>query len=208
MGVTGTAHDTTGSEDFRRFAGAAAFAAGVGSFAYAISFLVFLHHATRGTKITLSLLLLLGGLATTAVLLAVYERVRDVDATFALWALVLGEVGAVTSALHGGYDLAVEIRHLQAPNLEPVDPRGLGTFGLLALSLLAFSVLGRRAVGYPRGLAWLGLASAVGLALLYSGRMSLFNPHRSVLLALLVLVGFALNPLWYLWTGWWLSRRA
>jgi hypothetical protein len=194
------------SPTFQRFAGFAAIGAGVGSVAYAISFLIFLDDASRGTKITISLLLLLGGLATTAVLLAVYERVRPVDATCAAWALILGEVGALTSALHGGYDLAVAIRRLRVPNLEPVDPRGLGTFGFIALSLLVFSFLGLRADGFPRGLAYTGFGAAVGLALLYSGRMSLFNPHRTALLSLLIIIGFVLNPLWYLWTGWWLTR--
>ena len=196
------------STAYQRFGGYAAIIAGIGSIGYAISFLVFLHHGTRGTKITISLLLLLGGLATTAVLLAIYDRLRSVDRIFAIWALVLGEVGALTSALHGGYDLAVEIRRLPVPNLEPVDPRGLGTFGFIALSLFVFSLLGLRAGEYPRPLALLGLVAAVGLAFLYSGRMSLFNPHRPVLLGLLVLVGFVLNPLWYLWTGWWLTRTA
>ena len=42
----------------------------------------------------------------TAVLVGLYECVKPTDASFSLWALLLGLAGGLGAALHGGYDLA------------------------------------------------------------------------------------------------------
>ena len=47
-----------------------------------------------------------GGLFATAALTAVYSRLKETDATFALWALLLSIAGAFGAIIHGGYDLA------------------------------------------------------------------------------------------------------
>jgi hypothetical protein len=192
---------------FQRFASCAAIAAGGGGVAYGIAFLLFLHNGSRSSKIAISLLLLLGGLATSAVLVGLYEWLRDVDGVFALWALILGQVGAVASALHGGFDLARAIRHLSFPDVDAVDPRGLATFGFTGVAIGILAWLMTRDRRFPRGLGRLGLGAAAGLVLLYLGRISLFNPHRPLLLVLLVIMGFVANPAWYLWVGIHLMRR-
>jgi hypothetical protein len=181
----------------------------VGGIAYAIAFLVFLHNASRGAKITNSLLLLIGGLATTAVLLALYESLRDIDPLFALWGLILGVAGAVGSSLHGGFDLAVAIRRLKSPDVSQVDARGLATFGFTALGVAVLSWLMTRDRRFPTGLGRLGLVAAAALLLVYLGRISLYNPHRPVLLVLLVIAGFIVTPAWYIWVGWqlWSTRE-
>src|SRR5437762_5245288 len=113
---------------FDQFAGVCAILAGAVGFLYAIAFVVLKNPTLY------SLCLLLGGLFTSAVVVALYERLRASDAAFAAWAAVLGLVGALGAALHGGYDLANAINPpngdpLSAANLpSQVDPRGLLTF--------------------------------------------------------------------------------
>lgn len=186
---------------FQKFAGTLAIAAGVGGIAYAIAFLVFLYDGSRGSKGAISLLLLLGGLATSAVLVALYDFVRDVDPLFALWGLIIGLAGAIGSVLHGGLDLAETIREIPPRDVSPVDARGLATFGLTSLGIITLSWLMMRDRRFPSALGRLGISAAAGLVLVYVGRISLYNPKRPVLLALLVISGFVLTPAWYIWVG-------
>jgi hypothetical protein len=146
-------------------------------------------------------LLLLGGLATCAVLVAIYDLVREVDPMFALWGLVIGVAGAIGSVLHGGLDLAETIRDIDPRDTSPVDPRGLATFGLTSVGIVVLSWLMTRDARFPNGLARLGIIAAGGLILVFVGRISLYNPKRPVLLALLVIAGFVLTPAWYIWVG-------
>ncbi|HET7273171.1 MAG TPA: hypothetical protein VFI90_19045, partial [Rubrobacter sp.] len=105
------------SPSFERFAGFCAILAGVSDLLYAVSFL------TLQTILLSGLFLMLGGLLTSAALIAVYERLRETDASFALLALVLGLASSLGSAVHGGYDLANAVNPppslLDLPN--PVD---------------------------------------------------------------------------------------
>ena len=85
---------------FERFAGACAILTAIASFLYAVAFVIL-------QNVVLSALFLTAvGLLSSAVLVAVYYRVRETNTAFALWALVLGIAGALGSAVHGGYDLA------------------------------------------------------------------------------------------------------
>jgi hypothetical protein len=191
----------TTTRSFERVAGGAALALGPGGIAYSAVFLVFLHSGSRGTKIADSALLLAGGLGTSVVLVALYSRLRETDQAFALWGALVGIAGAIGSTLHGGFDLASEIRRIPLPELSQADPRGLATFGLTALGLAVMSFLMLQDRWFPRGLGQLGLGAAGGLLLTFVGRISLYNPHRPVLLTLLVVVGFVLTPAWYGWLG-------
>ena len=110
---------------FERFASYAAMVVGLGGFIYAILFVTLLHKATKGAKVGSSILLMVGGILLSAVLIAVYERVRATDPGFALWGLILGLAGAFGSALHGGYDLAPLAHKVQAAGplaANPTDP--------------------------------------------------------------------------------------
>lgn len=182
---------------WQRVAGLASLALGPGGIAYSAVFLVFLHSGSRGSKITNSVLLLVGGLGTSLVLVALYSRLREVDPVLALWGAIIGVIGSAGSALHGGFDLASEIRHIPLPNVAQTDPRGLATFGFTGVGLAVASFLMLRDGRFPRRLGQLGLLAAAGLLLTYVGRISLFNPHRPVLLTLLVIVGFVVTPAWY-----------
>jgi hypothetical protein len=70
------------STSFERFAGTCAVLAGVAGFLYAVAFVVLQNILLSG------LFLMLGGLLSTAVLAGVYDRLRETDASFALWAVL------------------------------------------------------------------------------------------------------------------------
>jgi hypothetical protein len=192
---TGAVHAR--SAHFERFAGVCAILAGVSGFLYAVAFVVLQSALLSG------LFLMLTGLFTTAALVAVYERLRETDASFALLALLLGVAGALGSAVHGGYDLANAINPPSSmPDLpNPVDPRGLLTFGVAGAALFIVSWLIGRGGRFPRGLGYLGYVSAILLLALYLGRLIVFDPTSPVILAPALLNGFLVSPIFYLWLG-------
>ncbi len=188
---------TTRSAPFERFAGVCAILAGVSGFLYAVAFVILQSALFSG------LFLMLTGLFTTAALVAVYERLRETDPSFALLALLLGVAGALGSAVHGGYDLANVINPpASMPDLpNPVDPRGLLTFGVAGIALFVIAWLIIRGRRFPRGLGYLGYVSAVLLLVLYLGRLIVFDPTSPVILGPALLNGFLVNPIFYLWLG-------
>ncbi|MGH3085744.1 MAG: hypothetical protein ACRDSJ_00320 [Rubrobacteraceae bacterium] len=161
---------------FERFAGGCAILAGASGFSYAVSFVILQNTLLSG------LFLMLGGLLGTAVLAAVYERLKETDASFALLALVFGVAGAFGAAAHGGYDLANAVNPpVSIPDLpNPVDPRGLLTFGAsIALFLVGWLIV--RGGRFPKGLGYLAFLSAI--------------------LVPALLNGFLVNPVLYTWLG-------
>jgi hypothetical protein len=196
------------SRFFERFASICAPVAGVVGFLYALFFVVL-----RNTLLS-GLFLMLGGLLATSVLLAIYYRVRTTDAPFALWAVLLGITGALGSAVHGGYDLANALNTptntitqtiARLPN--PVDPRGLLTFGVAGLGLFVLSWLIGRSGQFPRGLHYWGYLLATLFLILYLGRLVLFSPTSPLIFIPVLLSGFLVNPVWYLWLGFALWRK-
>jgi hypothetical protein len=197
----------TPSRSFERFASVCAILAGIVVLLYAVSFVIL-----RSTLLS-GLFLMLGGLLTTAVLLAVYNRVRTTDATFALWAMLLSITGALGSAVHGGYDLANALNtpsntitqtFATLPN--PIDPRGLLTFGLSGLGLFVLAWLIGRSRQFPHWLPYWGYLLAILFIILYLGRLILFSPSNPLIFAPVLLSGFLVNPVWYFWLGFALLR--
>jgi hypothetical protein len=84
------------SPSFERAAGLCALLVGLGSFVYALVFLV-LHNSGLSAPV-----LLLVGLLSATAFVAVYLRLRELDAAFALWAFLLSVTGALGSAVHDG----------------------------------------------------------------------------------------------------------
>jgi hypothetical protein len=185
------------STSFERFAGACAILAGASGLLYAIAFVVLQNVLLSG------LFLMLGGLLTSVALLAVYERLRETDASFALLALVLGLAGSLGSAVHGGYDLANAVNPpASLPDLpNPVDPRGLLTFGVAGIALFVVGWLIGRGGWFPKGLGYLAYVSAVLLLALYLGRLIVLDPTNPLILVPALLNGFLINPIFYLWLG-------
>jgi len=194
---------------FERFAAACAFVVGVGGFVYAILFVTILRGSGQPAETASAVLLLVGGLLSTAVLVAVYERLRAPGGPFARWALLLGTVAAIGSAVHGGFDLA---NVFNRPRIgfsipSPVDPRGLLTFGVTAIAVLVLAWLILRTGAFPRRLAYVGFAAALLLGVIYVGRLTVLDPKSPVLLVAALLAGFVVNPLWYVWLGLELRRE-
>lgn len=197
---------------FERFAGGCAFATAAAGLAYSIAFVGWDSATAEG------LFLLLGGLLALAVFVALYERLRAVDAGFALLALLLGLAASFGAAVHGGTTLASGINPPTVEEAVPAetepaddedvvtrpneaDPRGLATFGLTALAVLLFAWLGQRSGALPSWLVWIGVALGVLLILVYLARLIIFDADDFLVRAPAGLAGFIANPLWYLGLG-------
>lgn len=195
------------SAAFDRFAGVCALFVGVAGLVYSATFVAVLERGSSTAIVVNALFLLLGGLASTAVVLALYARLRATDPMFALWAALLGIVAALGSAVHGAFDLAVQIGDATRGGLpNPADPRGFMTFGLSALAVTVVAALMRRSEMWPARLALLGFALGALLAVIYLGRLILVDPTNPALLVAALVTGFLVNPAWYLWIGALLGR--
>ena len=189
--------------EYRQTAYPSAWLAGASGFLYSVSFVVVARNNVHLGNGLSGLFLMIGGVLGASALLGLYERLKPAFGTYALWALVFGLAGALAATLHGGYDLAVAIH---PPNQtinfpSPIDPRGLGTFGLTGLSLLAFSYLMQRDRSFPLGLVGLGYVSGVLLVLIYASRLTILDASSVLVLAPAGIEGFVINPAWYIWLG-------
>src|SRR5205823_14344274 len=165
---------------YRHPAYPSAWLAGACGFLYSVSFVIIARSAPSLGAGLAGFFLLAGAIFGASALLGLYERLKPAMGTYTLWALVFGLAGALAATLHGGYDLAVGIH---PPNQvinfpSPVDPRGLGTFGLTGISLLAFSFLMRRDRSFPAGLVALGYASGALLVLIYVSRLTVLDASK------------------------------
>ena len=188
---------------YRHTAYPSAWLAGVSGFLYSVAFVIVARNNPPLGNGLSGFFLLIGGVLGASALLGLHERLQPSSGTYATWALVLGLGGALAATLHGGYDLAVAIH---PPNQtinfpSPVDPRGLGTFGLTGASLLAFSYLMQRDRSFPRGLVAVGYVSGALLVLIYISRLTILDASNLLVLAPAGIEGFVVNPAWYIWLG-------
>jgi hypothetical protein len=186
------------SKGFGQFAGLCAILAGLLGLLYAVSFIVLQNTLLSGFSLAV------GGLLATAALTALFHRVREVDPSLALWALGLVIFAALGSAIHGGYDLANAIHPPVSPNTDlpnAIDPRGLLTFGVSGIGMLAIAWLTGRATGLPKGLSYLGYALGSLSVILYLGRLVAQSPSNPLIFVPALLAGFIAYPAWYVWTG-------
>lgn len=193
---------------FQRFAAASAYAVAVGGILYAISFVVAVKADSGAAETAAAILLLGGGILGTAVLAGLFQRVRE--AGFALWGLLLGAVGTVGSAIHGGFDLALRVHPaLDTPGIpNEVDPRGLLTFGVTGLGVLVLSWVIRHGSNLPAGLGGLGMALGVLLVGMYVARLFILDTNNLFLLGLAGVTGAVVHPIWFIWLGRSLRRGA
>jgi len=183
---------------FEKFAGWGAILAGLSGFLYSISFIVLQNDLLS------ALFLMLGGLFSTSALTALYQRLRGTESGFALLGLLLSLSAVLGSAIHGGYDLANVLHPPASPSPglpNPVDPRGLLTFGVSGLGLFILSWLITQDMSLPKRLASLGYVSAILMIILYLGRLTILQATSPVIVIPALLEGFIVNPLWYIWLG-------
>jgi hypothetical protein len=186
-----------------RSIGLASIATAIAGVGYAVSFVI-----VKDALLS-ALFLLLGGVLATPVLVAVRERLRDTAPVASSWAILLAIAGALGSAVHGGYDLANAVHPPAVVNADlpnPVDPRGLLTFGLAGVAVLVLGLLIARSGALPRWLGYLACLNGALLVLLYLGRLLILDPTSLLIVIPALLTGFALNPLWYAWLGVWFLR--
>jgi len=186
------------SSSYARFAGLCAILAGVVGFLYSVAFVVLKNNLLS------ALFLLIVGLLTTAVVVALYERLKTIDGSFALWALLLGLTGAMGSVVHGGYDLANALHppsqgFADIPNV--ADPRGLLTFGIAGASLWIVAWLMTRSAHFPKNLAYVAYAAAILLIVLYLARLIVLDATSLAVVVPALLAGFLVNPVFYVWLG-------
>jgi hypothetical protein len=200
---------------YERDAGSSAILAGILGIVYSVAFLggVVAGWAPQLGIILASIALIAGALLSVAVLVAVYRRLAGEAATIGLFGLVLVAAGATGAIAHGGFDLANAIHppvsdvlgQAELPN--PVDPRGLMTFGVSGLGLLVLSLLARGEATLPRGLATLGVVVGVLLVIVYLGRLVFLTPTNPLVAGPAALTGLILSPAFYIWLGMELRRR-
>jgi hypothetical protein len=192
---------------FARSAGLAAIAAGLAGLLYSISFVLVVRANEPLGAFLSALFLLLGGLLSTAVYVGLHETVREVDAGFARWMLVLGVAGGMGAAIHGAYDLANAINPpdaaTSAAQMLPsqIDPRGFLTFAVTGVAVLVASALIARARGWGTGVVWLGYLAGALLLVIYLGRLIVLDPASPLILVPAALAGFIVNPAWLIWVG-------
>jgi hypothetical protein len=195
---------SSSSRSFERSAGAAAVVVGLGGLLYSVAFVIISRSAPDAGRFLSSLFLLLGGVLGIQVMAALYRRLREVDAGFALVGFMFGFAGALGSTVHGAFDLANFFHapgELASDVPNAIDPRGILTFGLSGLALLVIARLISRGGGFPTGLALLGYVSGVLLVLVYLGRLIVLDPASPLILGPAALEGFIVSPVWYLWLG-------
>jgi hypothetical protein len=194
---------------YERLAGLAALLAGAGGLVYSVAFIggVVLGGAPELGLAVASGALLIGGMLTLAVLVAIYGRVRGGAPELAALGLLLGAAGAIGASVHGGYDLANVIHPpisdvLAANELpSPLDPRGLLTFAFAGLGLLILAWLLRQSGTVPQRLGSLGIAVGALLVVVYLGRLIVLDPTNPLVAGPAALVGFVLSPAFYIWLG-------
>ena len=186
------------NSSFEKLAGLSAILAGVSGLLYSVAFIVLQNNLLS------ALFLMLGGLFSTAALTGLYQRLRAAEGGFALLGLLLSLSAALGSAIHGGYDLANAINPPSNANADlpnPVDPRGLLTFGIMGLGIFLFSWLMNQSKEFPGGLRYLGMLSAILMLVLYLGRLIVLQATSLVIVIPALLEGFIVNPIWYIWLG-------
>jgi hypothetical protein len=183
---------------FETFAGWSAILAGLSGFLYTVSFIVL------RSDLLSALFLMMGGLFSIAALTALYQRVREIESGFALLGLLFSLSAALGSAIHGGYDLSNALHPPDSLNTDlpnPIDPRGLLTFGVAGVGLFLLSWLMTQDLSFPKGLAYVGYLSAFLMIVLYLGRLIILEATNLAIVVPALLEGFIVNPIWYVWLG-------
>jgi hypothetical protein len=194
--------------EYDNLAGTLAILASLSGFLYAISFIIISRTAPALGVLLSGLFLALTGLFTSGALIGLYGRLREGSGGFGLWGLLLALAGSFGSLIHGGYDLANAIHvpdslPANIANLpNPVDPRGLLTFGTASLGLFLLTwLMGRSGDRWPASVIYLGYALAALSALLYLGRLIVLDASSLLIVVPALLAGFIVSPGFYLMLG-------
>lgn len=189
---------------FKKDSYISAILAGIAWFLYAYYFVI------AKDMLLSSLFLTLGGLFAVKVFTGLYKLLKETDEGFALTIAVLGIAGALGTMVHGGYDLANAINPPLGANLSlpsQIDPRGLMSFGITGLAILKAAWLMGKNNKFDKNLSYLGFLSGILLLVIYLGRLIVLDPTAPILKYSILIEGFLVNPLWYLWLGWFFLKK-
>jgi hypothetical protein len=182
----------SGPFSFDRVAATCAVLAGLSAISYSLSFRVFQNAGSAG------FFLMFGGLMATAIVVALYERVRTTEPGFALLGLMLGAAASLGAVVHGGFDLANAIHPPSIPIAadlpSTVDPRGLLVFGVRAAWVMLLVSLAARYRALSSWTIRFGYAAAVLSLTLYLGRLIILDPSNTAIARPALLNGFFVNP--------------
>jgi hypothetical protein len=188
------------ASSFDRYAGWLSILAGVTGIGYALAFVVLKDARLSAVFLTLAPLLAVAGLV------AVFERVREIDSGYATLALALGAFGSLAASTHGAYDIA-NVLHPPTggvPDLPfAADPRGYGTFGLTGIAVVLLSTLARRTADLPSWVGPLGLVLGLVLVLTWLARLIVLDATSLLVLGPALASGL-LSPIFFLLLGGWL----
>lgn len=193
------------SPSLDRLAGPLARAVGVGGLLYGLLFLWIVEDAPDWVPKVWHALLVVGGLLTIPVTVALYQVVRATDEGLALSALLLGIAGALGGVAHGAWNLAaiINVDQVGRDNASP-DPGGILRYATagLALMLIGWLVVAAPPRRLPVRFGWLAVVSGAVLIYIYLGRLYDFvTPAHKISLWAPVLYGLVLSPCLYLWLG-------
>jgi hypothetical protein len=187
---------------FDKLAGTSAILVAVAGFAYSVTFSLYVKKGYDWAFTASVTELAVGGLLTFVVIVALYQRLRIVDASYALMALLLGGLGAAGALVHGSYDLSVKIKQLGvALGANPVDPRGVLVFAVSGLALGVVGLLILSGGAFPKALGRLAVAGSVLLLVVYFGRLTVFDPNNAVLAGAALIAGVIVLPAFYVGVG-------
>lgn len=194
---------TTRSAAFERLAGFGGIITGLASLLYAVFFLL-----VKGTPhdVLPPLLLAIGGVFATTVLVALYQRVRAADETFAFWAVALGILGQMGAAIHGIYGLANVLHPSDTATTlskvaSQVDPGGFLAFGTVGVSVFVMGWLILRGSALSPALGYLGLILGVLLVALFLGSLIVSDNSSLFILVPGGLASLLATPAWNIWLG-------
>jgi hypothetical protein len=198
------------STRFQGIAAVSSIAVGIGGLLYAVLFALIVAGTTEVLGLWL-LLLMAGGLVGTAVMVGLYERLRETDPGLAMWAMLLGVLAGIGGTVQGADGLA----HVVNPNLvgDPgdagPDPFGILRYAVAGITFLLVGWLILRGGALPRGMGWVAVAAGATLLFIYVGRLYDFiTPATKVTLIPPFLYGFVFHPVFYIWLGMTLRRPA
>ena len=142
-------------------------------------------------------------------IVAVYWVTRAVGEAWSFFATIVGvgaALGTISSSLYGVAVVRELVTRpdLRTPNATPTDPLNVMTFALTGLWFLIANLLLWRS-GYPRLLIFLG---SVAVADLFIGFVAAISGDTQIATYAGIVAGGVGGPLYWLWLGLLLRRRA
>ena len=158
------------NDNFQRFGSTSAILTGLLSLAYAVFFL-FLSRASEYIGLLGSWVIWGDRIFAAAAYVALYQRFKEREAGFALYALLLSTMSAFAMLQHGAFEAIDIFRRgavdtaLGAPS--QVDPAGLATFGVIGVGAFLWGWLILRTNLLPRNLGYVGILNGGLLVVLF-----------------------------------------